>query len=278
MGSRRGGASFPGSPEQRTPEALIGWQGMAHVGGVGLQVRPQRSQNRPKTHNRASDDGAHASGAKPRQNFKKLMHEEINLIEKIRHAHLPSRITFFLRMLEMDQGDSDGVLSEEEINRDTFTEFLDKEKAVFATGVTNISIIDALLTFAMFTILAAPNVEPSAMVSHTMSETHAKNLLFAYIALFQIATALSMCSMFTCVLWLMEIQECTPTNEDGIWCIINNNTSIPICLLFFAAVFTVCGELCMIFLMYGWVFGVILVAAAFPLMFSWSCLHIRGLP
>jgi hypothetical protein len=78
---------------------------------------------------RVSDYVAPASRAKPAHNFKQLMHPEINLIEQLRNAHDPSRIAFFLRMLEVDP-DSNGVLSAEEINRDNFTEFLDKEKTV----------------------------------------------------------------------------------------------------------------------------------------------------
>ena len=49
LGSRRGGASFPGSPAQRPPEAPHGGQGRAPLGGVGPKVRPQRVRYRPNT-------------------------------------------------------------------------------------------------------------------------------------------------------------------------------------------------------------------------------------
>ena len=179
------------------------------------------------------------------------------------------------------EGDSNGVLSEEEINRDNFTEFLDREKVVFASIMTNISIISALLAFEIFGIITGPNVEPSAMVPedwYPMSETMARNLLFSYIFLFKISSALAVFSMFTCVLWLMDIQGHTPTNEDGIWCIINNNTAIPILLFVASAIFALFGELSIIFLMYGWVIGWTLVGASSFIVFPWCYLHLKGFP
>ena len=234
----------------------------------------------PAEGSRVSDYVAPASRAKPAQTFKQLMHPEINLIERLRNAHDPSRIAFFLRMLEMDP-DSNGVLSEEEINRDTFTEFLDKEKTVFANVMTNISIISALLAFTLFEILTGSNAEPSVWVPdawYPTSETDARGLLFWYICLFHIASTLAVFSMFTCVLWLMEIQGFTPTNEDGIWCIINNNTNIPLLLLVVSTFFTAFGGFAMLWIIYGSVIGWTLLAGFWAIFGPWAYLHLSGLP
>ena len=229
---------------------------------------------------RVSDYVAPASRAKPAHNFKQLMHPEINLIEQLRNAHDPSRIAFFLRMLEMDP-DSNGVLSAEEINRDNFTEFLDKEKTVFANVVTNISIISALLAVVLFDIITGSHAQQSAMIPdawYPMSETDVRNLLFTYIFFCHIASSLAVLSMFTCVLWLMEIQGFTPTNEDGMWCIINNKTNIPLLLLGAATIFAGLGECAIIFLSYGWVIGWTTLAGFWAIFGPWSYLHLSGLP
>jgi hypothetical protein len=219
--------------------------------------------------NPAEDAPDSVMPASQENNYKKLIREEINLIDRLREEKVPSRITFYLRLLEMDSDDVEfvGVLTEKEINRHEFTVFIEKEKIVFASYMTNISIVAGLLAFAIFSILATSNPEPSALVLDVLSNT--KGLLFGYIFLFQIAGLLAIGAMFTSLIWLIQVLGQTPTNEDGIWCMIDNNAIIPIALLLVSAVVTLLGEQCYIFLQYGWAIGLSTAVTCSVMVIPW---------
>ena len=207
-------------------------------------------------------------------NYKKLMHPEINLIELLRDSRVPSRITFYLRMLETDEN-SDGILSVSEINNEKFTVFIEKEKKVFADYMTNLSIVSGLLAFALFSILTTSNPEPSPLVLDAVTNTG--DLLFAYIFLFQIAGLAAIGAMFTSIIWLIQVLGQTPTNEDGIWCMIHNNPIIPIGLLLVSAIFTLLGEQCYIFLQYGRSIGMSTAITCSVMVVPWVYMHVSGL-
>ncbi|KAJ1496391.1 hypothetical protein T484DRAFT_1923396 [Baffinella frigidus] len=225
----------------------------------------------------APDSVAPASPADDAHNYKKLMHPEIHLIELLRKEAVPSRITFYLRMLEMDPN-SDGILSEDEINRGAFTVFIENQKMVFASYMTNISIVSGLLAFALFSILTTSNPEPSGLVlDELITDAGIQMLLFFYVFLFQVAGLFAIGSMFTSIIWLIQVLGQTPTNEDGVYCMINNNVIIPIGLLLFSAIFTLIGEQCYIFLQYGWYIGLRTAIVCSVMVVPWVILHVSGL-
>ncbi|KAJ1482260.1 hypothetical protein T484DRAFT_3636419 [Baffinella frigidus] len=208
---------------------------------------------------------------------KTMIRPPIDLVARLRTELVPSRITFYLRLLAMD-GDGDGVLGAEDIARPEFTDFIEREKCVFATYMSNLSIVSGLLAFALFSILTTSNPEPSPLVLDTLANPfQIRDLAFAYVYLCEIACMLSIGATFTCIIWIVQCLGQTPMNEDGVWFIIDNNAVVPVGLVMLATEVSLSGAQSYIFLQYGWTIGISTAITCSVMLSLWACMHLSGL-
>lgn len=200
----------------------------------------------------------------------------LDLVNCLMKEIVPSRISFFLRLLEMDLS-GDGKLQAKEIFNPRFKEHIESEKQIFLSYISSTSVISALFAFGQFAVILTATTDinlDSHLVDDFFSDAFNKDLLFAYLTLCEMSCLLGVMATLTCVIWCAQCQTQTPISEDAMWFIIDHNAAIPVAMLAFAVVLSVFGIQCYIFITFGYTIGAVTGAVCGSVIGLWCIVHL----